>query len=266
MAYFKNEKVKPIDQPNFSHNLHFWAVSLAENGDYEEAIKVAKILAGVLNESKRENTTKSQNIYTAATLESFIEIRFNHFKKASKALAAIQTVKDSGLDLYLKFLSNYCSMMEEVQKEQGDWDVVFTHIEEMKSGLKEFQTARGKEKINQRENQKAVYVMELLVSSSKVYQFNLESGKKLDLEWVEFLLADEAKLPYTEPPLLPTVMAEDVADLCMAKGKPKLAIGYFEKALEKRPKSIPVYRKLLAAYQQTGNTEKATDIERLITR
>jgi len=262
--YFKLEKISPIDQPNYAHNLLYWSKVLAEKGDYEEAVRVAKLLADSYNSSDRENGAKRQLNYDAITAESFIEMRFNEFEKAKAALNLEKVDKESALYYHLQFLGHYCLLMLEMQKEKGEWNVVYTELEEMEKVYKQFKAAQNKEPSNQAVNQNAERRMKIFLSASRVWQMNVESGKKLDLSWVEFLLADEKKLPYDEPPILPCVMAEEVGDLCLLRKNGKLAIKYFEMALIQRPNSKPILQGLLSSYKLVGREKKIAELELLL--
>ncbi len=264
LAYFKHEKISPIDQPNYSHNLLYWSKILAELGDYKNAIRVARLLADSYDSSERENMTKSKLNYDAITAEYFIEVRFNKFAKAKESLNLAKVDDQSAFYSYLDFLRRYCDIMMEMQKEKGDWNIVYTQLEEMQKLYKKFIKANANEPLNQAVNDNAKRLMKIYLSASRVWQMNVETGKNLDLSWVEFLLADEGKLRYDEPPLLPSVMAEEIGDLSLSRKNSKLAIQYYELALTQRPNSRPILRSLLKSYELLGDEKKVAEIKSLL--
>ena len=261
-AYFEREKITPIDQPNYSHNLHFWAKTLAEKGDYAESIKIAKLLVKSITASKRNNPTKSQNIYLAATLESFIHMRFKQYDKASEVISFDKVSKESALYHYLTVLKHYCDIKAELAKKEADWNLFYEKSEAMEEAHTKFEAAAKNESESTRENARARMIIKMYRSATKLWQLNVDHNN-IDLSWAEFVLDDEAKHPYMEPPLLPCLMAEEIGDLCLRNAKPKDAIKYYLMALKKRPKSVHLYRLLSIAFKATGDDKKAVEYEAL---
>lgn len=261
-SYFEKEKITPGDHANYTHNLHFWAKTLAENDNYSEAIKIAKLLTSSISNPKRKNAATSQNNYLAATIECFIHMRFKEYGKATESISLESVEKSKALYHYLTALKLYCEIKAELANPEGDANVIYEKGEALQDAALNLAAAAKNEPGSVRETAKASMLIKVFQTATKLWQMNLDKNTT-DLAWAEFLLEDDAKYAYMEPPLLPCLMAEEIGDLCLRNSKPQDAIKYYEIALKKRPKSVHLYRLLSQAHKVAGNEMKSAEYEKL---
>lgn len=263
ISYFANEKLTPNDLPNYSHNLHYWAKNEAELGNYDEAIRIAKLLRNSALDETRSNTTISQARYDSAPLEAYINMRFQKYTAASKSLDHTLYGKDTSLHHYIKFLKHYCDLKAEMNA-TADWNKVYELTEAMEETMRKFQQTKDKVKTAGREDKRAAAIMHIYNEAAKIWLFNVDTEADMDLSLADILLQKEAQMFHAEPPMLVAPVAEELGWLCISHGKHKKALTYFQLALKKRAKSGHIYSGMIHAYKQLGNNQKVTEYQQML--
>lgn len=255
--YFKEDKIHPVDLPNYSHNLHFWAITEAERGRYKEALRIAKLLQQITQPTNRDNTGVSENAYQAAIVEAKVHMRFREYTKAMKSLSDQQAKikKNTPLWHYVAFLHDYCSMMDKMYS-TPDWSEIFELTETLKKHLNAYQSSSSTSEFDTIDKKRASNIMKVLVEQSKIYLDNADPSNKMDLSLVGPLFKMEARLPFYEPPPFVASSHEMLGYLCLHRNELKTAETYFKKALVTRPKSGHIHQGLILCYQKSNQSEQ----------
>ena len=237
LKYMRDQKIHPINNWNYTHNLDYLIANSAEEGRYKEAAGYAKMLAEVPSDDERLKATGlGYLLYGGYTALPRLQMRFGLWDEAARNVQASLKNKppvslsekyQSGILSYLKGMSAVeKSNVEEANKNARELENLMQDL----SGQKVAQASDWY--FNYASRVLAVHLLDLRGSVSSVEGKHDEALKLLG-EAIE----KEKNLGYWEPPHYTRPVLESLAAALIRAGKYKEAENAYERMLKARPNS-----------------------------
>ncbi len=254
--YMRVNKIHPINNWNYTHNLDYLVANCAEEGRYTEALKYAKALADLPTDDDRlRSTGLGYIIYGGHTAVTRLHMRFGMWD------AAAAEIERSGLkdktSLAAKYqagILGYLKGMAAVDK--GKAEEADAHLAELQRMADEMTGTRGQNASDWYSGYAgrvlAVHVLDLRGSVASLKGHHDEAAKILN-EAVD----REQNLGYWEPPHYTRPVLESLAAAHMRAGRYDDAVAAFQKVLKNRPNSGFAHLGLARVHAAAGNKAKA---------
>jgi tetratricopeptide (TPR) repeat protein len=260
--YMKEQKIHPINNWNYTHNLDYLVANSAEEGRYGEAAEYAKMLSDVPSDDQRLKATGlGYLLYGGYTALTRLQMRFGLWDEAIRD-AETEMKNDSPQTLSEKYqmgILNYLRGMSAVEK--GKTEEAEQNARELEKLIEDLSS----QKVQQASDWYFGYASRIL----PVHLLDLR-GSILSIEGKHaeaFKLLNEAvekekDLGYWEPPHYTRPVLESLGAAYLRAGKFEEAQSSFEKVLNVRPNSGFAYLGIARVLAKAGNKTKATEFYR----
>lgn len=237
LKYMREQKIHPINNWNFVHNLDYLVANSAEEGRYKEAAKYAKMLAEVPSDDQRLKATGlGYLLYGGYTALTRLQMRFGFWDEAIKDAQA--TLKNNPpLSLSEKYqagILNYLKGMSAIEKSNAE--EAGKNAQELEKLIQDLSAQKVTQAsdwyFNYASRVLAVHLLDLRGSVLSVGGKHDEAFKLL-AEAIE----KEKNLGYWEPPHYTRPVLESLGAAYLRAGKFKEAENAFERILKARPNS-----------------------------
>lgn len=255
LKYMRENKIHPINNWNYTHNLDYLVANCAEEGRYKEAAMYAQMLLDIpSDEARARSTGLGYLLYGGDTAMTRLQMRFgkwdaaaadveNQFKKDDPSLSGKYA---SGLLSYLKGMSAV---------ERGDAAGAGQRLEELLNTSDVMAGLRGQVGsdwyFGYASKILAVHILDLRGSLLSLKGENAEAEKVL-LGAVD----RERDLGYWEPPHYTRPVLESLAAAYIRSGKLDDALDAFQKILVTRPNSGFAYLGMVRVFEKKGDIAK----------
>ena len=257
LKYMRDNKVHPINNWNYTHNLDYLVANCAEEGRYKEAAAYAKMLAEIPSDETRiKSTGLGYMLYGGNTALVRLQMRFSMWEAAIKELKGSPVADTASLSAkYQTAILSYVKGMKAVGADNAeDADV---NLQQLQKTSDELTAARGQNGsdwyFNHAARVIAVHVLDLRGSLASIRGEHSEAVKLLS-EAVE----REKNLGYWEPPHYTRPVLESLGAAYLRADKYEESRTAYEKILETRPKSGFAYIGIVAAMTKAG---RSSDME-----
>ena len=117
LKYMQEQKIHPINNWNYTHNLDYLVANSAEEGRYKEAAKYAKMLAEVPSDNERLKATGlGYLLYGGYTALTRLQMRFGLWDEAVKDLQISNQTAQTLSEKYQTGILSYLKGMSAVEK------------------------------------------------------------------------------------------------------------------------------------------------------
>lgn len=245
-AYHKQQQVPYLNNDNYLHNLHYWAVALAEAGNQQKALDVANLYTTVSTSADRKRSAGMLMIqYEGQVMPALVHMRFGNWQKAIDYLSAQSTANPIADQLKTGLLA-YCQAMYQLETTQPvGLDALAETVENARQSLYTSQQQLGKSPEQER-IKRALEMLTVAQAELAGWISNLDTGKPLDQAAFFQALKLEKSIGYQEPPRLFCPVFERIGDFFMQRNDLANARQVYEKALQQRPNSPVILAKLAA--------------------
>ena len=121
LKYMKEQKIHPINNWNYTHNLDYLVANSAEEGRYKEAAKYAKMLAEVPSDDQRLKATGlGYLLYGGYTALTRLQMRFGFWDEAVKDLQISNQNPQTLSEKYQAGILSYLKGMSAVEKSNAE--------------------------------------------------------------------------------------------------------------------------------------------------
>jgi tetratricopeptide (TPR) repeat protein len=262
LKYMKEQKIHPINNWNYTHNLDYLVANSAEEGRFKEAAGYARMLAEVPFDDKRLKATGlGYLLYGGYTALTRVQMRFGLWDEAAKEVqSSLKTSAPETLsEKYQAGILSYLKGMSAVEKNNAE------EAERNAAGLEKVIADLAAQKPQQASDWYfgyanrilAVHLLDLRGSILSV-QGNGDEAFKLLNEAVE----KEKSLGYWEPPHYTRPVLESLGAAYARAGKFDDARAAFEKILKTRPNSGFAYLAIAKTYAMANDNAKAAEFYR----
>ena len=236
--YMREQKIHPINNWNYTHNLDYLVANSAEEGRYKEAAGYAKMLAAVPSDDKRLKATGlGYLLYGGYTALTRLQMRFGLWDEAVKDVRSSLNDNQNPPTLSEKYqtgILNYLKGMSAVEK--GNAEEAEKNAQELEKIITELSTQKVQQAsdwyFGYASKVLAVHLLDLRGSVLSVEGKHDEAFKLLN-EAIE----KEKNLGYWEPPHYTRPVLESLGEALTRAGKYKEAESAFERVLKARPNS-----------------------------
>ena len=258
--YMKDQKIHPINNWNYTHNLDYLVANSAEEGRYKEALKYAKILTEIPSDRKRlQASGLSYILYGGYTAPTRVKMRFGFWKAAIAEMESSLPKDRSALNLSQKYqlgILHYLRGMNAVKTGNANSaQASMDHLNALLSGLP---TGRPQNTsdwyFRYARNILGVHLDDLTGSVLSLNGKHEEAYKILNAA-----ANKEKRLGYWEPPHYTRPVMESLGEAYLRAGNFKEAVRAYQKTLMIRPKSGFAYLGIARAYSRAGNQPKAIE-------
>jgi tetratricopeptide (TPR) repeat protein len=207
-VYHKKEGVPYLTNQNYLHNIHYLAVALAENGQFEEALAAANKYALINLKSAIPNKASEYLVhFEGLILPAFVQMRFRNWQKASDYLQTRIYNLDKPLPSqlvksYFQGINAFCRGMHEI--ESGNVVMAQKQLDEMQTYMAAF-NEQGLLKSGQGDFVLINEVYDVLMISSlelKGWLINQDLKSEFNVQPFREALQLEENMGYGEPPKL----------------------------------------------------------------
>ncbi len=253
LKYMQEQKIHPINNWNYTHNLDYLVANSAEEGRYKEAANYAKMLAEVPSDNERLKATGlGYLLYGGYTALTRLQMRFGLWEEAVKDLQVSNQTPQTLSEKYQAGILSYLKGMSAVEKSNAD--EANKHALELEKVIQDLSAQKVAQAsdwyFGYASRVLAVHILDLRGSILSVEGKHEESAKLLN-EAIE----KEKNLGYWEPPHYTRPVLESLGAALIRAGKFKEAEGAFERILKLRPNSGFAF--LGIARANAGANEKA---------
>jgi tetratricopeptide (TPR) repeat protein len=261
LKYMKEQKIHPINNWNYTHNLDYLVANSAEEGRYREAANYAKMLAEVSSDDQRLKATGlGYLLYGGYTALTRVEMRFGLWDEAIKDLQVPnQTPPETLSEKYRTGILSYLKGMRAVENnDAAEAEKNARELEKVSAELAAQKPQQASDWYFGYANRiLAVHLQDLRGSILSV-QGNADEAVKLLNEAVE----KEKNLGYWEPPHYTRPVLESLGAAYLRAGRYTDARAAFEKILKTRPGSGFAYLAIARTYAGAGEKAKAAEFYR----
>lgn len=237
LKYMREQKIHPINNWNYTHNLDYLVANSAEEGRYKEAARYAKMLAEVPSDNERLKATGlGYLLYGGYTALTRLQMRFGLWDEAAQnvqillkpsAPLSLSEKYRAGILHFLKGMS----AVEKSKAEEANKNAL--ELEKLIQDLSAQRVAQASDwYFNYASRVLAVHLLDLRGSVLSIEGKHDEAFKLLS-EAVE----KEKNLGYWEPPHYTRPVLESLGAAYLRAGKFKEAEDAFERILKARPNS-----------------------------
>lgn len=237
LKYMKEQKIHPINNWNYTHNLDYLVANSAEEGRYKEAAQYAKMLAAVPSDDARlKSTGLGYLLYGGYTALTRLQMRFGLWNEAIKDVqAALQNNPPQTLsEKYQAGILSYLKGMSAVEK--GNAEEAEKSAQELQKIITELSTQKVQQAsdwyFGYASRVLAVHLLDLRGSVLSVEGKHVQAFNLLN-EAIE----KEKNLGYWEPPHYTRPVLESLGEAYTRAGEYKEAESAFERILKVRPNS-----------------------------
>ncbi|HRH45190.1 MAG TPA: tetratricopeptide repeat protein, partial [Pyrinomonadaceae bacterium] len=257
LKYMKGQKIHPINNWNYTHNLDYLVANSAEEGRYQEAVHYAKMLAEVPSDDKRLKATGlGYLLYGGYTALTRVQMRFGMWDEAIKDLQTSTDPPQTLSEKYQVGILNYLKGMSAVEKNNADEaEKNAQNLEKIIADLSTQKVQQGSDwYFNYANRILAVHFLDLRGSILSI-QGNTEEAVKLLNEAIE----KEKNLGYWEPPHYTRPVLESLGAAYIRAGKFEEARTAYEQILKVRPNSGFVYLAIARDFVKANDKAKASE-------
>lgn len=260
LKYMREQKIHPINNWNYTHNLDYLAANSAEEGRFKEAAKYAKMLAEVPSDDQRLKATGlGYLLYGGYTALTRLQMRYGFWDEAAKDLQISKSAPETLSEKYRAGILSYLKGMSAVEK--TDAAEAEKNALELEKTIAELAAQKVQQAsdwyFNYANRILAVHILDLRGSILSV-QGKTDEALKLLNEAIE----KEKGLGYWEPPHYTRPVLESLGAAYARAGKFAEARGAFEKILQARPASGFAYLQIARNYAKAKDTAKAAEFYR----
>lgn len=248
-AYHKSQKIPYLDNDNYLHNLHYWAVALAETGNQKKALEVANLYASVTTDPKRSQSSGMLMIaYEGQVMPALVYMRFGQWQEAIDYLAA-RPLTNATARQFQEGLRAYCLAMLQLTNSQPSG--IDTQLDMMENARQVLYTQQQQldQSPEQERVKRALEILTVAQAELAGWISNLDPAKPLDQTAFFQALRLEKAIGYQEPPRLVCPVFEHIGDFFLRRRDGGNALQVLEKALQKRPNSAIILAKIRTARQ-----------------
>ena len=260
--YMSDNKIHPINNWNYTHNLDYLVANCAEEGRYTEAAKYAKALVDLPTDDDRQRSTGlGYIIYGGHTALVRVHMRFGRWDAAAAAELERAVLKDkeslsaryqAGILAYVRGMSaiNRNSLADA----EAQLSVLLRTADDLAA-------TRGPNA----SDWYSTYAARVLAVHILDLRGSLAGSKGQFDEAVRILTEAserEQDLGYWEPPHYTRPVLESLAEIYMRVGKYDDAAATYEKVLKNRPNSGFALAGIARAYKKAGNEVRSAEYYR----
>lgn len=258
--YMREQKIHPINNWNYTHNLEYLAANCAEEGRYQDAIKFARILAEIpSDESRLRSTGLGYVLYGGNTSLVRIHMRYGMWSAAIAEAETMKAIEGSVSSKYHEGLIAYLSGMRAVEAGTADEaDVSLTRLQNAAAAITTTRSPNASDWYSGHAGRiLAVHVLDLRGSIASLRGQTDEAVRILS-EAIE----REKDLGYWEPPHYTRPVLESLGAAYIRAGRFADAKSAFERILLTRPRSGFAYLGIARAMKSAGDAAAASDAAR----
>jgi tetratricopeptide (TPR) repeat protein len=238
IAYMNSEKMSPINNWNYVHNLDYLVANCAEDGRYREGMRWAERLAEIpIDETRLKARGLGYILYGGHTALARLQMRYGFWEEAAKSLTGLPVddqPPDSLSEQYKKGVLAYLKGMDAVEKSKIDEASRQTQaLDRLIQQLSSQRPQNASDWYFGHANRiLAVHLLDLRGSLLSL-QDQHEQSIKLLVEATE----KEKLLGYWEPPHYTRPVLESLGRAYLRAGRYDEAGSAYERVLEIRPNS-----------------------------
>jgi tetratricopeptide (TPR) repeat protein len=262
LKYMREQKIHPINNWNYTHNLDYLVANSAEEGRYKEAAKYAKMLAKVPSDDQRLKATGlGYLLYGGYTALTRLQMRFGFWDEAIKDVqATLQNNPPLSLsEKYQAGILSYLKGMSAVEKSNAE--EANKNAQELEKLIRDLSSQKVTQAsdwyFNYASRVLAVHLLDLRGSVLSV-EGKRDEAVKLLAEAIE----KEKNLGYWEPPHYTRPVLESLGAAYIRAGKFKEAESAFEQILKARPNSGFALLGIARASAKANEKEKAAQFQK----
>lgn len=260
LKYMKDQKIHPINNWNYTHNLDYLVANSAEEGRYKEAAEYAKMLAAVPSDDKRLKATGlGYLLYGGYTALTRLQMRFGLWDEAIKDLQSSNQTPQTLSEKYQIGVLSYLKGMSAVEKNNAD--EAERNAIELEKIIADLSTQKIQQNsdwyFNYANRILAVHILDLRGSILSI-QNKHDAAVKLLNEAIE----REKNLGYWEPPHYTRPVLESLGRAFMRAGKYVEARNAFKKILKVRPNSGFAFLAIAETCSKANDKTKANEFYR----
>lgn len=258
--YMSEQKIHPINNWNYTHNLDYLVANSAEEGRYKEAADYARLLANVpADDARLKATGLGYILYGGHTAVTRLQMRFGLWDEAVREILASMPENKTPNTLSEKYqagILNYLKGMSAVEKSNAA--EAARNARELEKLIQDLSS----QKIQQASDWYFNYASRILavhLADLRGSVFSLEGNHDEALKILAEAAEKEKNLGYWEPPHYTRPILESLGAAFIRAGKFEDARGAFEKILKTRPESGFGYLGIARTYVREGNRAKAAE-------
>src|SRR5688572_9175290 len=259
--YMRENKVHPINNWNYTHNLDYLVANCAEEGRYTEAARYAKALVDLPTDDDRQRSTGlGYIIYGGHTALVRVHMRFGMWDAAAAEIERT-TFKDKEAQSakYQIGILAYVKGMSAIGK--NNIIEAESQLQLLQKAADEMAATRGQSASDWYSSHAgrvlAVHGLDLRGSITGVKGQFEEAVRALN-EAAE----RERNLGYWEPPHYTRPVLESLAEMYVRSGKYDEAVAAYQKVLKNRPNSGFAISGIARAYKKAGNQTKSAEFSK----
>ena len=260
LKYMSEQKIHPINNWNYTHNLDYLVANSAEEGRYKEAANYAKVLAEVPSDDQRLKATGlGYLLYGGYTALTRLQMRFGLWDDAVKDLQVSNKVPQTLSEKYQAGILSYLKGMNAVEKSNTeDANKHAAELEKIIADLSAQKPAQSSDwYFGYASRVLAVHILDLR-GSILSFEGKTDEAVKLLNEAIE----KEKNLGYWEPPHYTRPVLESLGAAYLRAGKFEDARTAYEKVLRLRPNSGFAFLDIAETFAKGGEKEKAAEFYR----
>lgn len=259
LKYMKEQKIHPINNWNYTHNLDYLVANSAEEGRYQEAVHYAKMLAEVPADDKRLKATGlGYLLYGGYTALTRLQMRYGFWDEAIKEMNNSLPINSPPnlSEKYQMGIWNYLHGMSAVEKNNAD--EAEKSAQELEKIIADLSTQKVQQAsdwyFNYANRILAVHILDLRGSILSIQGKHDEAFKMLN-----DAIEKEKNLGYWEPPHYTRPVLESLGAAYIRAGKFAEARTAYEQILKVRPNSGFVYLAIARHFIRANDKAKASE-------
>ncbi|MEQ1764926.1 MAG: tetratricopeptide repeat protein, partial [Pyrinomonadaceae bacterium] len=258
LGYMRENKIHPINNWNYTHNLDYLVANSAEQGRYKEAEKYARMLAEIPSDAARvKSTGLGYMLYGGDTALVRLRMRFGMWDDAAAELQKLPAVSDALSVKYKAAILAYLKGMNSIEKKK-DVVAASSSLDALEKLSSEMAAARGSNAsdwyFGHATRVVAVHLLDLRGSLASLRGEHDEAIRLLNEA-----VTKERDLGYWEPPHYTRPVLESLGEAYIRAGKFAEAAAAYEKILATRPNSGFAFFGMARLFSKAGDTAKASD-------
>jgi tetratricopeptide (TPR) repeat protein len=251
--YMRENKIHPINNWNYTHNLDYLVANSAEQGRYKEAEKYARMLGEVEGSDQRLKATGlGYLLYGGHTALTRLQMRFGKWDEAMASLSELPGASPAAT--YRRGILGYLKGMKAVAV--NDAASAEAALQQLQKAAEELAAARSPNASDWYAGHAGrvlgVHVLDLRGSLASIRGEHSEAEKLLNEA-----LMKERDLGYWEPPHYTRPVLESLGDAYLRAGRYGDAAAAFERILAVRPNSGFAYTGVARSHEHAGDSTRA---------